>query len=143
MSDRPPDAPPPEWPGAPPSGSPGFDPGPPPGPGWWLAADGCWYSPEQQPGYAYGTWGLSTYPGARAGKWNGYAIAAFVLGLTWVFWIGSVLALIFGPLSLTQIGRTRERGKGLAIAGIALAGAWMLFLLLGLIGLAVSDEEPR
>ncbi len=51
---------------------------------------------------------------------NGLAIASFILGLLWVFWIGSLLALIFGYIAMGEIRRTGQRGDGLATAGVVL-----------------------
>jgi len=51
---------------------------------------------------------------------NGFAIASLILALVWFWWVGSVLAVIFGHLALNQIGGSggRQRGKGLAVAGL-------------------------
>jgi hypothetical protein len=49
------------------------------------------------------------------------AIAAFVLGLLGV----AILGVIFGIAALRRIGRTRQGGKGLAIAGIVVSIAWI------------------
>jgi hypothetical protein len=63
----------------------------------------------------------------RAPGTDGFAIAAFVLGL-----LGAIpLAIIFGILGLRRIGRTRRGGKGLAIAGLIFAGAWVIVLAAG------------
>lgn len=53
---------------------------------------------------------------------NGLAIASLVLGIVWVFGIGSLLALLFGYVAKGQIDASggRESGRGLAIAGIVL-----------------------
>jgi Domain of unknown function (DUF4190)/Protein of unknown function (DUF2510) len=53
---------------------------------------------------------------------NGLAIASMVLGILWLYWIGSVLALIFGYIAKRQIATSqgREGGRGMAIAGIVL-----------------------
>jgi len=48
------------------------------------------------------------------------AIASMVLGIVWVYWIGSILALVFGYVALRQIRQRGQQGKGMAIAGIAL-----------------------
>ena len=48
------------------------------------------------------------------------AIAAMVLGILWIYWIGSILALIFGYIARTQIRERGEAGNGMAIAGIVL-----------------------
>ena len=50
-----------------------------------------------------------------------------MLGVVWVYWVGSILALVFGYVALSQIRRTGQDGRGLAIAGI----------VLGYIGVAV------
>jgi hypothetical protein len=60
---------------------------------------------------------------------NGLAIAALVLGILWVGWLGSVLAIIFGHVAVSQINGSggSQGGKGMAIAG----------LVLGYVGIAV------
>ena len=73
---------------------------------------------------------------AQPQKTNGMAIASLVLGILWLFWIGSVLALIFGYIGKSQIDNSRgvEGGRGLAIAGIVLGWVGIGFLILGIIG---------
>jgi Domain of unknown function (DUF4190) len=51
---------------------------------------------------------------------NGLAIAAMVLGIVWVYWVGSILALIFGYIARRQIKQRSQNGDGMAIAGIVL-----------------------
>ena len=51
-------------------------------------------------------------------KTNGLAIASLILGLTWIFWIGSLLAVIFGHIALSQTDDSG--GRGMAIAGLVL-----------------------
>ena len=50
------------------------------------------------------------------------AIASLVLGLLWMYWIGSILALVFGYAARREIRRDPERieGRGMATAGIVL-----------------------
>jgi len=43
-----------------------------------------------------------------------------VLGILWLEWVGSILAIIFGFIARAQIKRTGQGGDGLAIAGIVL-----------------------
>lgn len=78
------------------------------------------------------------YPGAfapaPAAPWNGLAIASLVLSILWIFGFGSSLALILGIVGRGQIvaAQGRQRGLGLALAGIVLASlgiALMLFLI--------------
>ena len=71
---------------------------------------------------------------------SGLAIASLVLGLMWLFWLGSVLALVFGLISQSQIKRTNQKGRGLAIAGIVLGGLGVLFLVLAIIVAAVGGH---
>jgi hypothetical protein len=70
---------------------------------------------------------------------NGLAIASMVLGIIWVYWLGSVLALIFGFIALNQIGKRNEGGRGMAIAGIVLGfiGLGVLILVI-ILAVAVS-----
>jgi Domain of unknown function (DUF4190) len=51
---------------------------------------------------------------------SGLAVASMVLGILWLFWIGSILALIFGYIARKDIRKTGKDGNGLAIAGIVL-----------------------
>lgn len=77
-------------------------------------------------------------------KTNGFAIAALVLGIVWVYWIGSILALVFGYVAKSQIEQSggRDSGMGMAIAGIVLGwvgvGVLLLFLLLLALGSATT-----
>jgi hypothetical protein len=69
-------------------------------------------------------------------KTNGLAIASLVLGILWIWWVGSALALVFGYAAKNQIDLSggTQGGRGLAIAGIVLgwvgAGCFLLFVLL-------------
>ena len=67
---------------------------------------------------------------------NGMAIASMVLGIVWIYWVGSILALVFGYVAKRQIAESngRESGDGMATAGIALGwvgvGVLVLIVLL-------------
>ncbi|HEU5160514.1 MAG TPA: DUF4190 domain-containing protein [Streptosporangiaceae bacterium] len=61
-------------------------------------------------------------------KTNGLAVASLILGILWVWWVGSVLAVIFGHVALSQIKKTGAAGRGLAVAG----------LVLGYIGIGIA-----
>jgi len=62
-----------------------------------------------------------------------------VLGIVWLYWLGSILALVFGYVAKSQIDRSggRETGRGMAIAGIVLGwvGVGILLLMLLLVSL--------
>lgn len=53
---------------------------------------------------------------------NGLAVASLVLGVLWLMWVGSILALVFGYVARSQIDRSpdTDTGRGLAVAGIVL-----------------------
>lgn len=78
-------------------------------------------------------------PGQQSPVWPGYyrarpqpvsglAIASMVLGIIWLAWLGSLLAVIFGHVALRRIRRSGQRGSGMAVAG----------LVLGYIGVATA-----
>jgi uncharacterized membrane protein len=66
-----------------------------------------------------------------------------VLGIVWIYWIGSILALVFGYIALSQIKRSNgwRTGRGMAIAGVVLGyiGVALLAFVI-VIALAVSDD---
>jgi hypothetical protein len=88
--------------------------------------------PHGQPPYAPQPYGYG-YPPPR--RTNGLAIASMVLGIVWLYWIGSVLALVFGYVARKQIRERGDAGGGMAVAGIVLGwvgvGILALFLLIG------------
>jgi hypothetical protein len=65
---------------------------------------------------------------------NGLAVASLVCGAVWLGWIGSALAIVFGHLALNQIARSggRERGRAVAIGGLALGYLGVLTFLMSL-----------
>lgn len=72
---------------------------------------------------------------APSSTYNPWAIASLVLGLLGT----AILAVIAGHVALSQIGRTGERGTGLAIAGLVLGYLEIVgyaILIVALIGLA-------
>jgi hypothetical protein len=110
-----------------------------------MASDGRWYPPEARVlappppppglyGAAYGPqgpWGapFASYTPVARTTVNGLAIASLVLGIIWIYWVGSVLALIFGLVAKRQI---REAGGQQTGSGFATAG-----VVLGLVGLGI------
>jgi hypothetical protein len=94
-------------------------PGPPAGP------PGQWIGPP--PGYGAQP-GYGGYPPPQ--RTNGMAVASMVLGILWIYWIGSILALVFGYIARSQIKQRGESGSGMAVAGIALGWVGVGILLL-------------
>jgi hypothetical protein len=79
------------------------------------------------------------YPYPPQQSTNGMAIAAMVLGILWLYWVGSILALVFGYVARDQIRRNGQAGDGMAIAGIVLGWVGVGVLCAGLlIGLAFA-----
>ena len=74
---------------------------------------------------------------------NGFSIASLVLGIVWIYWIGSILALVFGYIALSQIKRTggTQGGRGMAIAGIVLGWIGIATLILVIILIATTDDS--
>jgi len=95
---------------------------------------------------------LGTFPADHRGqqlpyaapRTNGLAIASLVLGILWLWWTGSLLALILGYASLRQIRQRGDAGRGIAIAGIVLGwvGVGLGVILAILIVLAAISAPP-
>lgn len=72
-------------------------------------------------------------------KYNTFAILAIIF-----VWVGGLLGLIFGYIALSQIKRTGEQGRGMALAaviigwiGVAVAVFWIILIAVG-VGIAAS-----
>ncbi|GAA0980777.1 hypothetical protein GCM10009562_28880 [Nocardioides aquaticus] len=118
----------------------------PPGPGWWQASDGHYYPPQQSPGLPPPPGAYPYLPQMHVRATNGLAIASMVLGILWLYWVGSILALVFGYVARAQIKRShgQQVGGGMAVAGIVLG--WIgigiaLVFVIGAIVAAVSYDE--
>ena len=64
---------------------------------------------------------------------NGLAIASLVLGVLWLFWLGSLVGLILGLVALKQIRNRNQGGRGIAIAGVVLSVLWLVGFLVAII----------
>ena len=88
---------------------------------------------------------------APAQKTNGLSIAsliASILGIIGVLpFVGSLAGAIMGHISLGQIKRTGEGGRGMALAGVIIGWAGVALLLLGVLFLffvvAVSSGSSQ
>ena len=109
------------------------------------AAIKCRYCGNWHPPPPLGAAGLIPQQSLRTT--NGLAIASLVLGILWFYWLGSVLALVFGYIARREIRRDPEHveGQGLALAGIILGwiGVGTLLLALGLFLIYVWKTEPE
>jgi hypothetical protein len=92
------------------------------------------YGGPAQPGYGapgQGDYNPQAYATAPAAKTNVLAIVSLIASIAGIviFWfIGSVVGIICGHISLNQIKKTGEEGRGLAVAG----------LIVGYVGIALS-----
>jgi hypothetical protein len=117
----------------------GAPPPPPPPPA--APAPGT-YPPPSYPAPGYPTPGYAGPPPAVAPS-NGFSIASLVLGIVWVFGVGSILAVIFGFVARKQIRESggRQSGGGLALAGIILGFVGIAGLILWIILIAAVTNS--
>ena len=118
------------WPGAAPQQQlPQY--GPPPG-----------YPPQQyqyQYGYGYG------YPPPQRSGTSGMAIAAMVCGICgFLCLVPGLVGIILGAISLPQMKRSGQNGRGMAIAGIVVGALWIvLFVVLIIIGNHSNGQQVQ
>jgi Domain of unknown function (DUF4190) len=93
------------------------------GPGW--TPPGGASEPAAQPQYGPSPQTPYVPSQYQPGKRNRFAIAALIFGIVG----GVLLAIIFGIVALVQIGRRGERGRGMAITGLALSGVWVILIV--------------
>jgi hypothetical protein len=105
-------------------------------------------APPIPPGYnaaPYGSampYGQPAYAPAAGGSMNGLAIASFVCSVVGFFFITFIVAIVLGFVARSQIKNSggRQRGDGLAIAGIIIGFAWVAFYVLIIIIGAVGNN---
>ncbi|MGY1724930.1 DUF4190 domain-containing protein [Blastococcus sp. SYSU DS0533] len=56
-----------------------------------------------------------------------------MLGILWIYWIGSILTLVFGYVAKQQIQQRGESGDGMATAGIVLGWIGVGFFALSVL----------
>ncbi|MBO0824168.1 MAG: DUF4190 domain-containing protein [Actinobacteria bacterium] len=118
---------------------------PPPPPGQPPPAYGPpGYGP---PGYPPPGYGPPGYPVVYQRPTDGLAIASMVLGIVWIYGLGSILAVIFGHVSLRKIANEGKGGRGMAIAGLVLGyigivGA-VAFILLAFVYASRLQPTPQ
>jgi hypothetical protein len=159
----PPSYPPPAYPGRTDYGPPGYQDAqryggpsyPPPPPQY-----GQTYPP---PNYGGGYGGSPGYPGPydpylhyrdRSHETNGLAIGSLVtslaggllgIPLAFVCYIGILIPIVgavLGIVALSQIKRTNQQGRGLAIAGIAIGATAAVLLVLLVLGVMAAAHSP-
>lgn len=92
---------------------------------------------QNTPAYGAPYGAAPAYPGYGAtAKTNSLAIVSLVSSLVGIFiipLIGSIVGIITGHMSLGQIKRTGENGRGLALAGTIVGYVGVAFAILGII----------
>jgi Domain of unknown function (DUF4190) len=117
--------------GAVPGGYPGgAGPGAYPGAAPGAYPPGGGYQPPPVPGYWSQPPAAGFVPVTRT---NGLAIASLVLGILWLFWLGSLVSLVLGLVALKQIKHRNQGGRGIAIAGVVLSVLWLAGLVVAII----------
>lgn len=78
-------------------------------------------------------------PSAPAEKWNVLAIVGFVLSL-----IGfNIVAIVLGFIGLSQVKKSGERGRGLAIAAIIIGFAYIVIgIIFFIVFAAIIASNP-
>lgn len=110
-----------------------------------LSAAACPHCGTQQTAEAFSAARAAAQPAPAASKSNGLAIASLVLGILWLGWLGSVLAVIFGHVAHKQISDAegRQSGKGMATAGLVLGyigiATLVILFALGLMGAIIAN----
>jgi Domain of unknown function (DUF4190) len=119
--------------------------------------------PYPPPGYGGGYGGPPGYPGPygsyqpyrdRSHETNGLAIGSLVtsvaggllgIPLSFVCYIGILIPIVgavLGVVALSQIKRTNQPGRGLAIAGIVIGATAAVLLVLLVLGLMAAAHSP-
>ncbi len=89
------------------------------------------------PSYPAGGYGIPPPPGQQSG-WSGLAIAAFVTALVLPL-VGILVAVPLAIVALVKIAKSREKGKGLAIAAIVIAVLWWIGAII--LGVWVARQQ--
>lgn len=97
----------------------------PPQPGWGPPG-------QNRPGPAWGYYPAADRLTALRRDSNGLALASLAFGALWIFWFGSLLAVLLGHVALYQIRHNNRFGRRQTGTGAAIVG-----LVLGYVGLAI------
>ncbi len=112
---------------------------PPPPPAYGSTPPAYGSAPSYGEAPAYGaapSYGAAPYSGYGPAKTNTLAIVSLIssiVGLFLIPFIGSVAGVITGHMSLGQIKRTGEGGRGLALAGTIVGYVGLALAFLGIL----------
>ena len=140
---------PPQPPPVPPYGYPPPAPGGPPGHGGPPGYGGPMAYGAPPPGYPFPYNPYQAYPGGPS-ETNGLAIASLATSIAGVLlgiplaifcYVGLLIPIVgavLGAVALSQIKRTNQQGRGLAIAGISIGAVTVAVLLVIWVGLVTA-----
>jgi hypothetical protein len=125
----------PDQPGAPvpptPPPAPGYGaPTPPPPPAYGQPAPA--YG-EAAPAYGQPAPAYGQPPAAKTNTLAIISLIASIAGIVILWGIGSIAGVICGHISLSQIKKTGEQGRGMAIAGLIVGYAGIVLAIIGVI----------
>jgi uncharacterized membrane protein len=66
-----------------------------------------------------------------------------VLSVVWLYWIGSILAIILGIVALRQIDRSggAQKGRGFAMAGLVIGLATILLVVVAIAAVTLLGDS--
>lgn len=99
-------------------------------PGW-----GAPMPPQPMPQQLPQAWASPTHPGPRTNLLAMLAIGSAAAGTTVLLGLGSIAAIVLGSIALSQIRRTGDDGRLLAIWAIILGAVTLVALVAAGIGL--------
>lgn len=82
---------------------------------------------------AWGQPAVQWHPVAPTVSRDGLAVASLVLGVLWIFGLGSVAAVVCGHVSRRRAAQTGQRPSGLALAGLVLGYAGCALFVVGVL----------
>lgn len=131
MSDQPQPQQPYPAPGQPASGAPVPPPAPP------YATPPQQQQAYQPSGYPPPAYGYGGYPQQKTNTLAVVSMIASIVGFIWILpVIGSIAGVVMGHISLSQIKRTNEKGRGMALAGLIVGYAGLVLAIVGIIVVA-------
>ena len=110
-----------------------------------ISCAGCGYTPKglQPQQTTYQQPQQQPYPPyIQKQKYNGMAIAGFVISIVNIFCAGLlfIFGLIFSIIGLVQTNKSGELGKGFAIAGVIISVVYTLLLVLLIVFAVIMYE---
>lgn len=98
------------------------------------------YAPPTAYAAPYGYAGPRTNPLAITSMVS--SIVGFALAWTWVLALGVIVGVITGHIALSQIAKTQEKGRGMALAGVIIGwiGIGIGLLIAVVIGLFITTS---